>query len=284
MATKKKVTRVDTGAEAPATRDWKPSAEAKGKATRNRVIAFVLWILAIAAEAFVIFWLLNRTFLDLFLLWIIVALVVIAGLAIGGNLLWKQANKYDPASNANKFQFFIQNQLGVIMTMIAFIPLIVLIFMNKDMDVKTKGIAGAVGIVLFLIAGFTGIDFNQPSQEMYANESNRIVELTGEDRVYWTKSGTKYHIYDDCSSINKDVTVEIFEGTVGDAFASLKNLDTEDPLCYYCETRFIKENPDKAAAMAEFGSGSSAGPSESDEADGEPSGTDSGGEGGAAAE
>ncbi len=53
MATKKKVTRVESDAEAPALRDWKPTAEAKGKATRNRVIAFVLWILAIAAEAFV---------------------------------------------------------------------------------------------------------------------------------------------------------------------------------------------------------------------------------------
>jgi hypothetical protein len=257
MATKKKVTRVESDAEAPAVRDWKPTAEAKGKATRNRVIAFVLWILAIAAEAFVIFWLLNRTFLDLFLLWIIIALVVIAGLAIGGNLLWKKANKYDPAAKANKFQFFIQNQLGVFMTMIAFIPLIVLIFINKDMDAKTKGIAGAIGIVLFLGAGFLGIDFNPPSQEVYASETGRVEALIGEDSVYWTKSGTKYHLYDDCQHINTDATDELFNGTVGTAFSEIKNLDNDDPLCQTCENRFVKENPDKAATMAEYGSGAS---------------------------
>ncbi len=267
MATKKKVTRIESDAKEPVKSDWKPTAENKGKATRNRVIAFVLWILAIGGEAFVIFWLLNRTFMDLFLLWLIIAIVVIGGLALGANLLWKKANKYDPAAKANAFQFFFQNQLGVIMTTIAFIPMIVLIFLNKDMDAKTKGIAGAVGIVLYLIVGFFGIDFNPPSQEVYASETNRIEQLTGEDHVHWTASGTKYHIYEDCSSINKAATVEIFEGTVGTAFASLKNLDNDDPLCYWCEQRFIKENPDKASVMAEFGSGTSEGPSETDGAE-----------------
>ncbi len=56
--------------------------------------------------------------------------------------MWKAANKQDPASKADKARFLFQNQLGAIITLIAFVPLIVLIFMDKDMDPKNKKIAG----------------------------------------------------------------------------------------------------------------------------------------------
>ena len=55
--------------------------------------------------------------------------------------------------------------------------------------------------------------------------------------VYWTKSGTKYHIYVDCHAINRDATTEIFEGTVAKA-RELKNI-TE--LCKFCEARAEKD-------------------------------------------
>ncbi|HOV11035.1 MAG TPA: hypothetical protein PLT47_12015 [Bacteroidales bacterium] len=59
----------------------------------------------------------------------------------------------------------------------------------------------------------------------------------GQDFVYWTKSGTRYHLYKDCSYINTDRTDEIFEGTVETARHE-KNI-TE--LCRYCENRAKKE-------------------------------------------
>ena len=62
--------------------------------------------------------------------------------------MWKAANKHDPASRADSARFFFQNQLGAIITVIAFLPLIVLILMDKDMDPKNKKIAGGIGIVL----------------------------------------------------------------------------------------------------------------------------------------
>ncbi len=244
MATKKQVVHVESkDAPAAAPQDWKPTPEAKGKATRNRLIAAVLWALAIGTEAFAIFYLLKHTNMNLFMLWLIVALVVIGALALGGSLLWKQANRYDPASKSDPVRFFIQNQLGAIITVIAFLPLIVMIFLNKDMNGKQKGIAGVVAIALMLVVGISSFDFNPPSKEQYSQQTTAVKNLTGADHVYWTLHGTKYHLYDDCSAINKAATEKIFEGTVGTAYAECKGLNKDDPLCQFCENRWIKANP-----------------------------------------
>jgi hypothetical protein len=100
-------------------------------------------------------------------------LVGIAIFAIAGNLLWKSANRQDPASKADKARFLFQNQLGAIITLIAFLPLIVLIFMDKDMDPKNKKVAGGVGVVLAIVATFIGIDLNPASVEQYTQDMNK---------------------------------------------------------------------------------------------------------------
>ena len=46
----------------------------------------------------------------------------IAIFAIAGSLMWKAANKHDPARESEKARFFFQNQLGAIITVIAFLP------------------------------------------------------------------------------------------------------------------------------------------------------------------
>ncbi|MCL2807522.1 MAG: hypothetical protein FWD27_05080 [Coriobacteriia bacterium] len=274
MATDKKVTRVESNAEAPATRDWKPTPEAKSKATMFRIIAAILWALAIGAEAFLIFGMLLQTaFLEFNMVILIIGLVVIAGLAIGGNLLWKKANKLDPAKKADTVRFFIQNQLGLIITIIAFLPLIVLIFLNKDMDGKQKGIVAAIAIALFLVAGWTGLSLNSPSVEQYSDETARVQNLTGQDFVYWTKSGTKYHLFDNCQYLKGDRTDELFEGRVGTAFAEISRLDTEKPLCSACENRYVKENPG-ATTGADSVNASGAGADDGTDEDNEDDGND----------
>jgi hypothetical protein len=220
---KKKVVRVETTkVEAEeAAEDWVPTPEAKGKATTFRVIAWILWVLAIGTEAFAIFWVLRQDPVNLVLL--IILLVVIGALAVGGSLLWKRANRLDPARKSDKVRFFIQNQLGAIITVIAFLPLIILIFTNKNMDGKQKGIAGAIAIVLLLVAGFLGTSINPPSVEQYTEETQTVVELTGQNLVFWTKSGEVYHLCEDASAVNlesEDNT--IYSGTVADAHADGK--------------------------------------------------------------
>ena len=109
---------------------------------------------------------------------------------------------------------------------------------------------GAVAVIALLIAGFTGIDFNPPSQEQYAQQIEQVESL-GAEHVYWTKSGTRFHLYQDCQHINTRKTDEIFQGTVPQA-RELKNI-TE--LCKTCEHRITKEKgmvaePDGAPAAA----------------------------------
>ncbi len=188
--------------------NWQPTAEAKSSATIRRVFAIVLWALAIGGEAFAIFWVLKRplengAFPNWAFYTLLGCLVGIGVLTFFGSQLWKQANKLDPASKANGFRFFVQNQLGVIITIIAFVPLIVLIFMNKDMNGKQKGIAGAVGIVLLLVTGFFSTSINSASKEQYSSEQAKVVELTGATDVYWTKSGEVYHLCDAASDVNQ---------------------------------------------------------------------------------
>jgi dipeptide/tripeptide permease len=242
---KKKTVRVaktEAAAAEEAQTTWKPTAEAKSSATGKRVLAIVLWLVAIGGEAFAIFWVLRRpkengefpTWAWILLLGILVAIGL---LTFFGGQLWKQANRLDPASKENKVAFFVQNQLGAIITIIAFVPLIVLIFLNKDMDGKQKGIAGAVGIVLLLVAGYFSTSLNSPSVEQYTTEENQVVQITGANEVFWTKSGKVFHLCNEASAVNLESKDNlIYSGTVADAHAAgkerlTKQVDLEIEQC-----------------------------------------------------
>lgn len=159
--------------EADITKAWQATQDQKGAAKRLRIYAALSWIVAIGTEIAGIVLLKQHKFDHGNLALLIGLLVVIAVFAIAGSLMWKKANTHDPASRADGFRFFFQNQLGAIITMIAFLPLIVLIFMDKDMDPKNKKIAGGVGVVLALLATLIGIDFKPPSTEQYTQDMNQ---------------------------------------------------------------------------------------------------------------
>lgn len=226
----KKVVRVESSPEAKTAAGkepvWTPTAESKSKAMKFRIIAAVLWILAIGTEAFAIFWLLRQKPFETWHLILLIGLLVVIGvLASVGSVLWKKANRLDPASKKDTVRFFIQNQLGAIITIIAFLPLIIMIFLNKDMDGKQKGIAGGIAIVIGLVAVLAfGVDWNAPSQEAYAQDTQAVVFLTGVDEVTWTKSGSVYHLCKDASAVNKDsADGNIFVGTTHEAVAAGKS-------------------------------------------------------------
>ncbi len=215
---------------------FKASAESKAKAKQLRLFALLAWIIAIAGEVFAILKLISNETLT----WLIVAIVIILALAITGSMLWKKANKLDPASEKDKVRFFVQNQLGAIMAVLAFLPLVILVFTNKEADGKTKGIAGTIAIVALLAAGITGIDFNPASIEKYTEEinaqTNTLKQLNFDnDNVYWTKAGNRYHIFEDCQHIKgRD---EINNGTVKQSWDE-KGISE---LCKTCENRAVRE-------------------------------------------
>jgi hypothetical protein len=213
------------------------SEENKAKAKQLRLFAILAWLIAMAGQIFAIFKLIHNNTLT----WLIVTIVVILILAIIGSTLWKNANRLDPASEKDKTRFFIQNQLGAILGVLAFLPLVILIFMNKDIDGKTKGIAGAVAVVAMLIAGITGVDFNPPSVEKYTDQINHqndeLKKLNpGSDLVYWTKEGNKYHIYRDCPHIKNKT--DVTQGTIKESFDQRGISE----LCITCQNKAIKQN------------------------------------------
>lgn len=214
---------------------WKPTPEAKSKATTFRIVAVIFWVVAIAAEAVTIFWLLKQTSQSWFIWALIGAIVLIGVLATVGSQFWKKANQLDPAKKSEPARFFIQNQLGVIIAIIAFLPLIILIFLNKDMDGKQKGIAGGLAIVVLIAAGLLSAEFNPNSVEdetaqQVANEGQIgdyaaiVTELTGKDHVTWTKSGEVYHLCEDASAVNlTSADNQIYSGDVATAHTAGKH-------------------------------------------------------------
>jgi hypothetical protein len=201
---------------------WTPEPEAKAKATRLRWISWAAWIVAIGIEVFAIFWVLKQVPVNM---WLLIGAIVVTGvLSVAGSLCWKQANRLDPASKRDRVRFFVQNQLGAIIAIIAFLPLIILIFLNKNMDGKQKALAGGVGIVVLLIAAAFGISYQSPSQEQYAEETNIVQQLTGEDRVFWVKGGSVFHVCDAVPDVNKESQDgQIYEGTVAAAHEAGKD-------------------------------------------------------------
>ncbi|OAN43578.1 hypothetical protein [Microbacterium sp. H83] len=206
---------------------WTPTAKAKSTATTFRWIAAVLWAVAIAAEAVGIFWLLRQReyigkdgalvrdpdtgllqeqgvtaqFPQWAFITLLVLLVVIAALSITGSVLWKKANRLDPARRSETVRFFVQNQLGAIIAVVAFLPLVILIFLNKDMDKGQKTTAGIVGVVLAALAVVIGVDFDPPSVEQYTADQSAVIQLLGKDEVVWVDGGAVYHVCEEVSDI-----------------------------------------------------------------------------------
>lgn len=216
---------------------FQASAEAKGKATQLRVFAGLCWLIAIGLQIVAISMVLKP---DLNMVWVISLIALDLVFAIVGSVLWKKSNKLDPASEKNKLMFFMQSQLGLVVAVIAFLPLIIFILKSKKLDTKQKGILGGIAGLALVIAGISGIDFNPPSIEKYTEEINKQTEHLKEinfdsDNVNWTTHGNKYHIYKDCQHI-KDKN-EIFNGTVKESWES-KGISE---LCKTCEKRVMRE-------------------------------------------
>ncbi len=203
------------------------SAENKKKATGLRWGAVALWLLAIGFEVVAIL-LLNGT---LYLpgnttVWLIAALVVDMVLVIIASQLWKKSNRLDPASEKNKVKFFLWNNMGLIASVIAFVPIIILLLKDKKMDKKTKRIVSAVAAVALVIAGASSIDYDPVSAEDLA-EAQEKAAVTSSGMAYWTQWGRSYHLDPDCHTLKRSATV--YEGTIEEAFEAKRT----DP-CDFC--------------------------------------------------
>ena len=213
------------------------NAKPVGNATGLRVGAVILWVAAIAFELVAIFMLFGKiriTFLPTLAALIILIVLDLVCLIIGSQL-WKKANHIDPASKKNKTKFWLWNNMGLIVAIFAFVPLIVLLFLNKDLDKKTKTIAIVAACAALVIGGAASIDYNPISEEEKA-----AAEAAVSGAVYWTQFGKVYHTHvideelhftpadeKDCPYLNRSDSLT--RGTVEEAIAAGKTR-----ICSYC--------------------------------------------------
>ena len=197
--------------------------DSKERAKTKRILAICFWLVAIFFEVIGILRL--KDVIDWFsslseTAFLIICLLLDLGFVIGGSLLWKKANHIDPISEKDKTKFWIWNNLGTILSVIAFLPIIILVLSDKDMDKKSKGIVGAVAIIALLIAGFTSYDYNPVSSEQLARAQKEVEAVSADGFVYWAPHSKKYHVDPDCPAFSNSETV--YKGTVAQAFE--KNL------------------------------------------------------------
>ncbi len=207
----------------------KKEAKPTGSATGYRIGAIALWVVALGLEIVAILILLGNISINLFnmtsLTQVIIFLVLDLICVIIGSQLWKKANHIKPASKKNKLGFWIWNNMGVIVSVVCFLPFIIIALTNKDTDKKTKTIATVVAVIALLIAGVASYDFNPVSAE----EKDSAIEYVKGD-VYWAPFGKVYHTHQDCQSLNHTDTL-----TYGDVEQAIAANRTR--LCSFCARR-----------------------------------------------
>lgn len=223
MAEKKehKIVAADVKTEGKTVVEAKPVGNAKGL----RIGAIVLWVFAIVFEILGVLVLtgkMNITFIPT--MWQLIGFIVLdLACVIIGAQLWKKANHIDPVSEKNKLKFWLWNNMGVIVCVVAFVPYVILLLRDKNLDKKTKTIATVVAVIALLIGTTSSIDYNPVSEE----QQTAAIEALGEENVYWAPFGKVYHTHEDCQALNQSDTLTV--GTVEQAIASNRTR-----LCSFC--------------------------------------------------
>ena len=191
----------------------------KERAKNKRILAIVFWVIAILFEVIGILRLsgIINLFSNLSVTtFLIICILLDLVFFIPGSLLWKKANHIDPASEKDKTKFWVINNLGTILSVLAFLPLIIFVLTNKYLDKKSKGIVTAVAVIALLIAGVTSYDYNPVSKEQLERAEKEVLNVSESGKVYWAPHSKKYHVDPDCPAFSQSETV--YEGTVKQAY------------------------------------------------------------------
>lgn len=189
------------------------------RATTKRIWAIVCRVIAIAFEVIgilrltdVISWFSGLDLSTFLIICVVLDLIFV----IIGSLLWKKANHIDPISEKNKTKFWLWNNLWVILSVIAFLPLIILVFTDKDLDKRSKKLVGGIAIAALVVAWLASYDYNPVSSEQLERAEKEVLQVSPSGTVYWATYSKKYHVDKDCPAFSNSETV--YEGTVRDAY------------------------------------------------------------------
>jgi len=215
-------------------------------ATGKRVAAICFWVLAVACELVAIMNLTGKWYLpsliaglpDNPLIYLIAFLVLDLVFLIIGSQFWKKANHIDPASEKNKVMFFLQNQMGLIMSIICFVPFIVMLLKNDKegtlaLSKKNKTVVLVVACVALLLGGLLSVDWDPISAE----QKTEAIANHGTDTIYVTQWGHCYHYYADCQSLTRSNPylvhdAEWYDGSMSEIEAAIDQGYTK--LCSFC--------------------------------------------------
>ena len=195
------------------------TGDPKKRATCKRVWAIICRIIAIAFEVIgilklteVINWFSGLDITTFLIICIVLDLIFV----IIGSLLWKKANHIDPASEKNKTKFWLWNNLWTILSVIAFLPIIILVFTDKDLDKKSKWLVWWIAIIALAVAGLSSYEWDPVSVEWLERAEQEVLQVSPSGTVYWAPNSKKYHVDKDCPAFSRSETV--YEGTVRDAY------------------------------------------------------------------
>ena len=194
----------------------KTESQRKSAARSKRIVAIILWILAIGCEVAA-----GILFKKLVVLWpCLLALIVDAILCIVAAQFWKKANHIDPPAGK-----FWQNQFGAFMAVLAFAPFILILLTSKDVDPKFKKILTVVAALCLVASVGLSIDYNPVTIDDLDEAELNALGYGGE--CYWARYSKSYHFDPDCPTLLR--SKEVFHGTIEQAFEEGRT----DP-CDFC--------------------------------------------------
>ena len=189
------------------------------RATKRRWIAVILWLIAIAFETI---WILRVMDVITWFSWLevkyflIICIVLDLIFFIIGSLVWKKANHIDPISEKNKLKFWSWNNLGTILSILAFLPMIIVVLMSKNLDKNSKKLVWWIAAAALIIAWLASYDYNPVSSEQLLRAEKEVQQVSPTGKVYWAPYSKKYHVDPDCPAFSNSETV--YEWTVRDAY------------------------------------------------------------------
>lgn len=205
-------------------------AQRKQNSLPFRLAAVGLWITGLALEIVSILCLNGTLYLPgpSQFTWFIIFLVIDFVAVVIGSQLWKRANHMNPPSKENKALYWLQTELGVLVAIVAFAPIVIILLLDKNADKRARTVGVAVAAVALVVAGASGVDYNPTSQEEY-DQAVEAAALFGDESgtVFWTTYGRVYHLNPDCQAIQNSAT--IYSGSVDDAFAAKRSR-----ACQFC--------------------------------------------------
>ena len=215
--------------------DTKNYVKPKGNPGTFRLVAVILWLLGLACETVGILALIGRFNPPIdYVIFVGIMLAVDAIVVIVGSYLWRRANRIDPPSEKNKVEFFLKMQLGALMAVLAFLPILIVIYSDKNMDKKAKTWMSILATILALVVLGSSIDWNPISlEDLQQMEVNAETSDFGAGNVQWSKNSKVYHTWKDCAALHRIYDSNLRSGTAKDAFE-----DGKARMCKYCAAHF----------------------------------------------